>query len=147
VRVSHSKKVPDGLEVVADNIEEVLEKHYGKIYTDSKVYQSEVLDKEKALPAFGTKVGELSSGDKEFEIRKVCMTEENFVDWQYYMQAVLTFFIDAASKVQASRYWHFFILYEKKTGNVAGFICVYEAHKSATEFRTKLSLAFVYPTY
>lgn len=63
------------------------------------------------------------------------------------MQGILTFFIDGASKVDINQFWHYFILYDKEDGNIAGFTICYEAHKNAEEYRTKLALAFVFPNY
>lgn len=73
------------------------------------------------------------------------MNEKNFDERQFYLQGILTFFIDGASKVDINQFWHYFILYEKKTDNIAGFTICYEAHKNADEYRTKLALAFIYP--
>lgn len=44
-------------------------------------------------------------------------------------------------------FWHYFILYDKKTGHFAGFTTVFEAHKSADTFRSKLAQIFILPTH
>ena len=63
------------------------------------------------------------------------------------MQGILTFFIDGANKIDVSRFWHYFIVYEKDTGNIAAFTACYEAHKNAEDFRCKIALVFVYPSF
>ncbi len=45
LRVTYSRKAPPFAKI--DDIEQLLTKHYGTVYTDLAKYQSEVLDKEK----------------------------------------------------------------------------------------------------
>ena len=146
LRVSYEKKAPAFAPI--DDVEQVLRDHYGKLYTDAAKFQTEVLDKEKHLPRFGSKLAEVTCKQgKKFAVHKVCMNEETFCDWQFSLQCALTFFIDAASKLEISRYWHYFLLYDEETGDLAGFTCCYEAFRSAEEFRTKLALIFIFPTF
>jgi GNAT superfamily N-acetyltransferase len=136
--------------VMADDINQKLQDHYGKIYTDAQKFETEVLAKERQMGSFGEKVAEVESGGNEkrtFEVRKVCMTEEGFAEQQFYLQGLLTFFVDAANKIEISSFWHYFLLCEKETGNVAGFSLCYEGHRSTVEFRTKLALFFILPPY
>ena len=51
LRVSYAKKAPPFAKI--DDIEQILTKHYGTIYTDLDKYQSEVLDKEKSEATCG----------------------------------------------------------------------------------------------
>lgn len=60
---------------------------------------------------------------------------------------MLTWFIDGASIIEVNGSWQYFILYCIETGNIAGFVTVYEAFRNAVEFRTKISQVFVYPTF
>ena len=147
VKISYSKIAPSGAKDQIDDIEGKLRDHYGVIYTDASKYQTEVLEKEKSIAKFGQKLCEVSSGNKTFDLHKVCLTEPEFDEKQFYLQGILTFFIDGASKVDVNRFWHYFILYDKESGDIAGFTICYQAHRNAKMFRTKLALIFIYPTY
>jgi hypothetical protein len=71
------------------------------------------LEVEKTLPKYGQKLGEVKSNcGKSFDTHKVCLTEEIFDEKQFFLQGILTFFIDGASKVDINRFWHYFILYD-----------------------------------
>lgn len=146
VQITWEKKAPSFTSI--DNIEEKLRDYYGKIYTDPQLYQVEVLDVEKNLPKYGTKLCEIeSSKGKKFSLHKASITEPTFQDRQFYMQAILTFFIDGASIIDVNQFWKYFLLYDQESGNIAGFISAYQAHKNAVEYRTKVSQVFVYMNY
>lgn len=149
VRVSYTEKAPASASV--EDIEEKLRTHYGKIYTDGALYQTEVLDQEKQLGKFGEKLCTITQkqGGKTFDLNKVCTDEETggFQERQYYLQGLLTFFIDAASKVEVSPFWHYFLLYDNENGHIAGFVLFYQAHQSMDRIRSKIALFFVVPTY
>ena len=51
VQISYTKKAPSFAPI--DDIEAKLKDHYGKIYTDAKLYNIEVLESEKTLAKFG----------------------------------------------------------------------------------------------
>lgn len=72
---------------------------------------------------------------------------KDFSSLQHYLQTILLFFIDGASKIDVEGFWNYFILYHKQTGHIAGFTTVFEAHKSAEKFRTKLAQIFVLPIH
>ena len=79
VKISYTKIAPSGAKDQIDDIEAKLRDHYGVIFTDPKKYQHEVLEVEKTLPKFGSKLGEVkSSSGKTFDLHKVCLTEEGF---------------------------------------------------------------------
>lgn len=78
VKISYTKIAPSGAKDQIDDIEGKLRDHYGVIYTDATKYQMEVLEKEKSLPKYGQKLCEVSSGNKTFDLHKVCLTEPEF---------------------------------------------------------------------
>jgi hypothetical protein len=51
IKVQYSKKAPSFAPI--DDIEAKFKDHYGKIYTDAKSYNIEVLDEEKKLEMYG----------------------------------------------------------------------------------------------
>ena len=63
VKISYAKKAPPFAKI--DDIEQLLTKHYGHIYTDLAEYQSKVLEKEKSFAMPGT---EYISYDAENQI-------------------------------------------------------------------------------
>jgi hypothetical protein len=56
---------------------------------------------------------------------------------------MLPYFIDGASMIEPFPFWKYFLLYEKSTCNLAAYCTVYEAHKTAVEFRAKISQILV----
>jgi hypothetical protein len=95
VKISYTQKA-SGENIKIDDIESILRDHYGVIYTDASKYQKEVIDVEKSLPKFGKKISEI---DSKYDVHKVCLNEPDFDERQFYLQGILTFFIDGASKV------------------------------------------------
>jgi hypothetical protein len=73
VKITYASKAPGSTKL--DNIEEKLRDHYGVIYTDGSKFQKEVLDVEKSLPRFGTKISEI---DSKYDVHKICLNEQNF---------------------------------------------------------------------
>lgn len=129
IRISYSKKAPAFAPI--DDIEAKFKDHYGKIYTDAQLYNVEVLEAEKKAEKFGKETGQISSGDKKYEVRKVRLDSDDFQEKQFYLQSVLSFFIDGASQIEANAFWQYFLLYDSETGHIAGFVTAYEAHKNA----------------
>ena len=84
VQISYTSRAPAFANI--DNIEEKFRDHYGKIYTDAALYQKEVLEPEKTLGKFGTKVCEIkSTTEKVYDMHKICLNEEDFEDRQFYL--------------------------------------------------------------
>jgi hypothetical protein len=80
VKISYTQKATGSTKL--DDIEEKLRDHYGVIYTDASKYQTEVLNAEKTLPKFGTKISEI---DSAYDVHKVCLNEANFDERQFYL--------------------------------------------------------------
>ena len=111
VQIHFTKKAPS-FALNIDNIEEKLRDHFGKIYTDPVQFQIEVLDKEAQEPKYGKKVTEIVGKTGKFDLHKIPVGEKDFKDKQFYLQAILTFFIDGASQIDINEFWNYFILYD-----------------------------------
>ena len=97
VQITYQKKAPSFASV--DNIEEKLQTHFGKIYTDYQLYEKEVLQKEDGK--YGTKVTQIETKTgAKFDVHKVNVYEKDFSDRQFYLQSILSFFIDGASAIE-----------------------------------------------
>lgn len=98
VQISWQKKAPAFANI--DNIEEKLRDHYGEIYTDPALFHAKVVESEKHEARFGAKVGEITTVQgKEYELYKMKANsdERGFKEKQFYLQSMLTWFIDGAS--------------------------------------------------
>lgn len=52
---------------------------------------------------------------------------------------MLPFFIQGASVIEPSPFWHYYMFYEKSSGNLAAYATVFEAHMTANKFRSRIS--------
>jgi len=108
LKVSFKSKAPPFAKI--DDIEALLTKHYGVVYTDLAKYQTEVLELEKretALP--GSVFRELESEDQI--VCRVCLSDEAFHQQNFYLQALLPFFIEGSVIVQPSPFWNYFLVF------------------------------------
>jgi histone acetyltransferase 1 len=137
IQISYSKKAP--MFAPIDDIEAKLRDHYGTIYTDPVKFEQEVVQREQKQEKYGQKITSInSSTGAVYDLHKVNIREGDFTDKQFYLQSVLTWFIDGVSQIEVNNFWNYFLLYDQNS-NIAGFISVYEAYKNALEFRTKVS--------
>ena len=70
------------------------------------------MDKEAQESKYGTKLTEVQGKNGKFDLHKVCVNEKDFKEKQFYLQAILTFFIDGASQIDINDFWNYFILYD-----------------------------------
>ena len=149
VQITYEKKAPGFLNKV-DNIEEMIRKHYGTIYTDKEVYAQEVLKMEQVqwtLP--GTQFSTLGEEGKpdNFLVRRVRLSDSTFHEQNFYAQALLPFFIEGASPVEPSPFWNYFLVYGVESKELVALFTVYEAHLAFDQFRTKISQVLVLPPF
>jgi len=70
VKVSYDKKAPESAAGKIDDVEAILRKHYGQIWTSMADFNNQVLQVERSLPRFG----EVVHKTDEYELRKVNLT-------------------------------------------------------------------------
>ena len=147
LKITYAKKAPPFAKI--DNIEQILTKHYGTIYTDLDKYQSEVLEKEKETSGESGLPGtEFIKFDGQNQVvQRVRLSDESFHEQSYFMQALLPFFIEGAVIVEPSPFWNYFLVYEQSTQKLMALFTVYEAHLSMDRYRTKVSQVLVLPSY
>ena len=106
LQVNYVRKAPPFAKI--DDIEQLLRKHYGTIYTDLSKYESEVLAQENmALPG-----DEFKSYDAEDQVvHRVRLSDSTFHQQNFYFQALLPFFIEGAVIVEPSPFWNYFLVF------------------------------------
>ena len=138
VKISYTKKAPPFAKI--DDIEQLLRKHFGTLYTDAEKYEAEVLAPERAS---ADKPGQPYEEDEKVEVRRVYLSDETFLPQNYFLQALLPFFIDGAVVIETNPFWNYFLVFEKATGSLMAYFTVYEAHLSSSRVRTKVSQVLV----
>ena len=80
-------------------------------------------------------------------MHRLRLSDPTFHQQNFYMQALLPFFIEGAVIVEPSPFWNYFLVYQKSTSKIMAFFTVYEAHLSFDKYRTKVSQVLVLPPY
>lgn len=146
LKVTYAKKAPPFAKI--DDIEQLLTKHFGTIYTDLDKYQTEVLAKEKTSEVSMPGTEYITNEEQNQVVQRVRLSEGSFSNEQnYFMQALLPFFIEGAVIVEPSPFWNYFMVYEKSSQKLMALFTVYEAHLSMDRYRTKVSQVLVLPPY
>lgn len=83
----------------------------------------------------------------EYDIYKVSLSDETFHEQNFYLQSILPFFIDGASVIEPSPFWKYFLIYQRNTQHLVAYCTVFEAHKTAVQFRAKISQIIVPKLY
>lgn len=100
-----------------DDVEEMLAKHFGENFTlDSQTFQNWMkYDLEKFKPS-GKKVYEfdrICDKHRHYEVYKVKLNDKKFpAQMNRSLQAMLFFYIESASFIEADPSWNYFLLYE-----------------------------------
>jgi histone acetyltransferase 1 len=145
LQISFEQKAPAFANI--DNIKEILEKHYGRVYENVSDYNKIVKEEESFKPQ-GEKLSELTlANGRTCILTKVSLDDESFHETSFYLQSMLPFFIDGASPIEPSPFWQYFLIYDAQTNNLLAFATVFEAHLNALRFRAKISQVLVLPPY
>lgn len=75
------------------------------------------------------------------------LSDATFHEQNFFIQALLPFFIEGAVTVEPSPFWNNFMVYQKSTSKLMALFTVYEAHLSFDRHRTKVSQVLVLPPY
>ena len=111
VSISYLNKAPAFANI--DNLEQKLEKHFGKIYLKPEEYQLVVKREEVDFKPFGDRIKEIEIQCQVVEIFKVGLDDAEFQSKHFYLQAILPFFINGASVIEPSPFWKYFMIYDK----------------------------------
>ena len=75
IKIQYEKKAPAFANV--DNLNEKLQKHYGKIFESTSEFQK-VLEEESSISLPGKPLIEFIVNEKQFQTRIVCLDDETF---------------------------------------------------------------------
>ena len=140
---------------INDNIETIFDEHFKERYSKDKETFINKLKEEENME----QKGKLMYEEKNRKIYNIDILEDNFVDENYSIQALCTFFIDAASFIPIeTNFWGYFLVVEndeKKEGNIneknmwkTVGICSYKNfHIELNKYFTMLSQFFIFPIY
>lgn len=137
LKVTYVKKAPPFAKI--DDIEQLLTKHYGTVYTDLEKYQAEVLAKEQTSEVSLPGSQYIAYEEQNQVVQRIRLSDASFHEQNYFLQALLPFFIEGAVIVEPSPFWNYFMVYEKSSERLMALFTVYEAHLSMDRYRTKVS--------
>jgi len=137
--IDYTEKAP--VWAKSDDILAKLEKHYGKLL--SKDEFAALLNEETSIEMPGKTLCNLESGKI---VRHIRLSDESFTSMNFYSQALLPFFIEAATPIEPCPYWRYFLVYSPE-GALVSLFTVFEAHQTAVKFRLKISQVLVLPPY
>jgi hypothetical protein len=145
LQISFESKAPAFANI--DNIKEKLESHYGRIYENVTEF-NRIVKEEDGLAPKGEKLLNFTlTNGRKCVLYKVGLEDESFHEQNFYMQAILPFFIEGASTIEPSPFWQYFIIHDEENLDVLAFATVFEAHLTADKFRAKISQVLVLPPY
>ena len=75
---------------------------------------------------------------KGFKVRQVCLSDHSFNEQNFFAQALLPFFIEAATPIEPCHFWRYFLVYTKEE-KIVSLITVFEAFQNAEKMRMKIS--------
>jgi len=148
IEVSFEKKAPIFAAIDVDNLDEKLKEAFTTYYTDRTLYETEILAKEKTenvTTEFGEEFCQLSGG--QYRVMKVNVTDVKFAAQNDRIQALLPFFIDAASAININTFWDYFLVWHVASGHLACFQTMFHPHKTAERYRAKISQVLVMPPF
>jgi hypothetical protein len=131
IEIDYSEKAPAWAKT--DDLKEKLLKHYG-IFLSKSEFEAE-LDEEKAMEMPGDTLCKFENGRI---VRHICLSDDTFTSMNLYVQALLPFFIEAATPIEPCPYWKYFLVFSPE-GALIGLFTVFEAHQTAVKFRLKIS--------
>lgn len=109
MEVKWSAKAPDTVKI--DDILVKLANHYGHIYTNKIEFVSQVLIPEQSYPKPGNPFPCPALNQQGFTVRQVCLSDESFKQSNFFVQALLPFFIEAATPIEPCAFWKYFLVY------------------------------------
>ena len=150
LNIKYSQKLP-----ISDNIDEIFANHFNNRYTtDKNIFISE-LKKENDLQKLKGKI--IYESEKR-KIYNIDILNDDFTLESYSLQALCTFFIDAASFIPLeTNFWGYFIVIEynnekdkninDKNWHTIGFTSYKNFHIEYNKYYTMLSQFLVLPPY
>lgn len=79
-------------------------------------------------------------------MRHVSLSDQRFSEQNFFVQALLPFFIEAASPIEPNDFWKYFLIYDSNE-NLAALMTLYEAYQNADKMRMKISQVLVMPPF
>ena len=135
---------------VNDDVENILAEHFKERFTRNKATFIEKLNEEKNK----TPKGKLIYTEKNRKIYNIDILKDNFIDENYSMQALCTFFIDAASFIPIeTNFWGYFLVIENlddtndknENWKTLGFSSYKNFHIELYKYFTMISQFFILP--
>lgn len=147
INIIYSHKLP-----MSDNLEEIFANHYKNRYTKDKNIFLEQLKKENDIKS---PKGKLIHEEGLKKIYNLDILNDDFTGESYSLQAMCTFFIDAASFIPLeTNFWGYFLITEiydekdkDKKWKTLGFCSYKNFHIEINKYYTMLSQFLVIPTY
>lgn len=152
INIKYSQKLP-----ISDNLDEIFANHFNNRYTtDKNIFISE-LKKENYLKK---QKGKIIYENERRKIYNIDILNDDFTLESYSLQALCTFFIDAASFIPLeTNFWGYFIVieyYNEKDDNInnkgnnwhtIGFTSYKNFHIEYNKYYTMLSQFLILPIY
>jgi histone acetyltransferase 1 len=73
------------------------------------------------------------------------LSDDSFRQSNFFVQALLPFFIEAATPIEPCAFWKYFLVYNEQ--GLAALFTVFEAYQSADKMRLKISQVLVLPPF
>ena len=147
INITYSQKLK-----ISDNLEEIFANHYKDRYTtDKNIFLSQLLKEDDIICPKGSLIYE----EGLRKIYNIDILNNDFTAESYSLQALCTFFIDAASFIPIeTNFWGYFLIteiYDEKDKNkkwrTLGFCSYKNFHIELEKYYTMLSQFLVIPTY
>jgi len=147
INITYSQKLK-----ISDNLEEIFANHYKDRYTtDKNIFLSQLLKEDDIICPKGSLIYE----EGLRKIYNIDILNNDFTAESYSLQALCTFFIDAASFIPVeTNFWGYFLIteiYDEKDKNkkwrTLGFCSYKNFHIELEKYYTMLSQFLVIPTY
>jgi len=143
VNIKYSQKLKSN-----DNIEEIFKNHFQERYTTNKDTFLTQLKKENDLLC---PKGKLIYEENNKKIYNIDILKDDFTAESYSLQALCTFFIDAASFIPVgTNFWGYFLIIEAgedKNWYTVGFSSYKNFHVELEKYYTMISQFLVLPPY
>ena len=83
MQITYQQKAPAFANI--DNLNEIFEKHYGRVYTDVAEYIKLVKEEESLKPP-GVKIADVATNNgQQAEIYKICLDDQSFHETSFYI--------------------------------------------------------------
>jgi len=143
VNIKYSQKLKSN-----DNIEEIFKNHFKERYTTNKDTFLSQLKKENDIIC---PKGKLIYEENNKKIYNIDILKDDFTAESYSLQALCTFFIDAASFIPVdTNFWGYFLVIETgedKNWHTVGFSSYKNFHIELEKYYTMISQFLVLPPY